>query len=80
MPNGTTVWVNSDSKIWYADNFNSKTREVWLTGEAFFDVKHDSHHPFIIHADKINITDLGQLIEILNCIEREVVQSGSNDI
>ncbi len=31
LPDGTTVWVNSDSKIWYADNFNSKTREVWLS-------------------------------------------------
>jgi len=64
LPDGTTVWVNSDSKIWYADNFNSKTREVWLSGEAFFDVKHDSQHPFIIHTDKINITDLGTAFNV----------------
>ncbi|NHA03399.1 FecR family protein [Mucilaginibacter sp. HC2] len=64
LPDGTTVWVNSDSKIWYADNFNSKTREVWLSGEAFFDVKHDSQHPFIIHTDKVNITDLGTAFNV----------------
>ncbi len=64
LPDGTTVWVNSDSKIWYADNFNNTTREVWLSGEAFFDVKHDAHHPFIIHTDKINITDLGTAFNV----------------
>lgn len=59
LPDGSSVWINADSRLQYADNFKGKLREVWLDGEAFFDVKKDPAHPFVIHTDKINIRVLG---------------------
>lgn len=59
LPDGSSVWINSDSRLQYTDNFKGKLREVWLDGEAFFDVKKDPAHPFVIHTDKINIKVLG---------------------
>lgn len=64
LPDGTTVWVNSDSKIRYANDFGKARRDVWLEGEAYFDVKHDSKHPFVVHTAKMDITDLGTVFNI----------------
>lgn len=64
LPDGTVVWLNSDSKINYKNDFSNKKREVWLTGEAYFDVKHDPAHPFVIHTAKINIKVLGTAFNV----------------
>ncbi|MBD1424018.1 FecR family protein [Sphingobacterium arenae] len=64
LPDGSTVWLNSDSKITYRNNFGYGHRELRLTGEAFFDVKHDPKTPFIIHTDKINIKVLGTAFNV----------------
>lgn len=59
LPDGTTVILNADSKIKFPKSFSGATREIYLSGEAFFDVSHDSTKPFIIHTDKMNIKVLG---------------------
>lgn len=64
LPDGTKVWLNSDSKITYAKDFGSRIREVTLTGEAYFDVLHDDKKPFVIHAGTMNITDLGTAFDV----------------
>jgi transmembrane sensor len=64
LTDGTQVWLNADSKLICSDNFSGPLREVWLTGEAYFDVVKDSLHPFIIHAEKINIRVLGTAFNV----------------
>lgn len=59
LPDGTDVWLNAGSKLTYGENFDGKTREVNLTGEAFFDVVHNAEKPFIIHTSKIDVKVLG---------------------
>jgi ferric-dicitrate binding protein FerR (iron transport regulator) len=59
LSDGTIVTLNSATTIKYPVSFNDSTREVYLEGEAFFDVSKDTHHPFIIHTDKMNIRVLG---------------------
>jgi ferric-dicitrate binding protein FerR (iron transport regulator) len=59
LSDGTVVTLNSATTIRYPDHFNDSTREVYLEGEAYFDVNKDPSHPFIIHADKMNIRVLG---------------------
>jgi len=59
LPDGSEVWVNAGSNIRYVDNTQANTREIYLEGEAFFKVKHDAQHPFIVHAGTISITALG---------------------
>ena len=59
LHDGTKVWLNADSKLSYANNFNGKTREVNLTGEAFFEVVSNKNKPFIIHTSKIVIRVTG---------------------
>ena len=59
LSDGTVVRLNSATTLRYPDSFTGKTREVYLDGEAYFDVHKDHLHPFIIHANKMNVRVLG---------------------
>ena len=59
LSDGTKVIMNADTRLKFPQNFSGATREVYLTGEAFFDVVHNAKIPFIIHTDKISIKVLG---------------------
>ncbi len=58
LPDGSKLWLNAGSRVKYAEGF-AGGRELTLAGEAFFDVKHDPGHPFIIHTGKLDIKVLG---------------------
>ncbi len=70
FPDGTKVWVNAGSKLTYDNKYDLKTREVYLSGEAFFEVRHNAEKPFIIHTDKMDITDLGTVFNV-RCYSNE---------
>jgi transmembrane sensor len=64
LPDGTKVWLNSDSKLEYNTEFNQNMREVSLTGEAYFDVVKDAAHPFVVHTSDIDIRVLGTAFNV----------------
>ncbi|MCF0070314.1 FecR domain-containing protein [Dyadobacter sp. CY261] len=59
LPDGTKVFLNYNSSITYPENFAGDLRTVSLQGEAFFDVKPDANHPFVIQANGTEIRVLG---------------------
>lgn len=59
LPDGSKVWVNSDTKLTYDRFFGERTRSVYLTGEAYFDVAKDKGHPFIVHTETADIKAVG---------------------
>ncbi len=64
LPDGTQVWLNSDSRLSYANSFNDTIREVILEGEAYFDVVKDATRPFIVHTSGIKIRVLGTAFNV----------------
>jgi len=64
LPDGTTVWLNSGSRLIYSGNFKDSVRAVELDGEAFFDVVKDAKHPFIVHTSGIDIRVLGTAFNV----------------
>lgn len=64
MPDGSNIYLNGDSKIRYALNFNTDKRIFYLSGEAFFDVQHRSKQPFIVKTGKVSTTVLGTSFNI----------------
>lgn len=65
LPDGSRVYLNSSSELRYPDNFkNADIREVTIAGEAYFHVKHDSSHPFVIHTSYLDIKDLGTVFNV----------------
>jgi ferric-dicitrate binding protein FerR (iron transport regulator) len=60
LEDGTKIWLNADSKLSYPKTFaESKTREIQLQGEAYFDVAENKQKPFIVHTSDIRIKVLG---------------------
>jgi len=63
LPDGSVVHLNKNSGISYVGTFKSK-REITLTGEAFFDVKHDEAAPFTVHVNDVTIKDVGTAFNV----------------
>lgn len=59
LPDGTKVWLNSGSKLIYPVTFTKDKREVYLEGEAYFDVTHHTEWPFFVRAKNLDIKVLG---------------------
>ena len=52
LPDGSVVWLNSDTKLTYPDVFTDGKREVEISGEAFFEVEKDSLRPMYVKTAK----------------------------
>lgn len=76
LSDGTTVWLNAASRISYARHFDGKgTRDVYLEGEAFFDVAHDTKRPFIVHTSSILIKVLGTSFNVKSYSEEKTIET-----
>ncbi|GEM66793.1 iron dicitrate transporter FecR [Sphingobacterium mizutaii NBRC 14946 = DSM 11724] len=59
LPDGSTVQLNSGSSLKLKSDFNKQTREVSLSGEAYFDVAHNKNKPFKVKTKDYQIQVLG---------------------
>ena len=55
LPDGTTVLLNSDSRITYAQDFGVNSREVTLQGEGYFEVAHNQKIPFYVKTEDVQV-------------------------
>lgn len=56
---GTSVYLNSDTRLTYPKQFSSEERRVKLDGEAYFTVEKDANRPFIVEANQVFVEVLG---------------------
>lgn len=64
LPDGTSVTLNSDSRIVYCQSFGITERNLSLYGEAFFDVRHDEKLPLSVKVNGAVIRDIGTKFNI----------------
>ncbi len=64
LSDGTKVWVNSGSRLNYPKQFDGKTREVELEGEAFFEVTKNDAKPFFVHTKTFNVKVVGTAFNV----------------
>ena len=65
LPDGSTVILSPGSKLNYPSSFDRLAkREVFLEGQAFFDIKHNASRPFIVHTGKLETIVLGTAFNI----------------
>lgn len=64
LPDESTIWLNENSTLTYQSAFD--TRQVNLTGEAFFDVTHNPAHPFSIASGAGFVQVLGTSFNVSN--------------
>lgn len=75
LPDGSTVWLNAGSKLDYSKIGESGNREIYLTGEAFFDVVKNPKRPFIIHTSSIDVKVLGTRFNVKAYPEDKTVET-----
>jgi len=75
LPDGSKIWLNADSKLRYPEVFKGRTREIYLNGEAFFDVARNPEHPFIIHLANGTVQVLGTSFNIRAYDNEPVVET-----
>jgi ferric-dicitrate binding protein FerR (iron transport regulator) len=74
LSDGTKVYLNAGTTLKYPARFVSKTREVEVTGEAFFEVTQDKAHPFIVNAENMKIRVLGTHFNVKAYKEEEFIE------
>jgi len=65
LPDGSKVWVNSESKIAYPSNFMDGDREIKLTGEAYFEVAKSEGKPFTVKTNDYSVRVLGTKFNVM---------------
>ncbi len=74
LPDGSKVWLNANSRIRYANDF-AGNRSVYLEqGEAFFEVQHDTAHPFRVYCDKVYTQVLGTSFSVKRLLASDDVK------
>lgn len=63
LPDSSHVWINAGSTLKYPDRFE-ETKEVYLTGEAYFETKATPSNPLVIHAGKLDIRSDGASFDL----------------
>lgn len=64
LSDGTKVWLNSGSKLVYPAVFTARKREVYIDGEAVFDVTHMQDKPFVVSTKDFDIKVLGTVFNV----------------
>ncbi len=69
LPDKSVAWLNSGSVLRYDRNFGRRERRVELTGEAYFEVRHDEKHPFLVCSEELQVRVLGTTFDMRNYAE-----------
>jgi transmembrane sensor len=81
LADGTRVVLGAASTLRYPDRFGDGARDVYLTGEGYFEVVHDTAHPFRVHAAHATAEDVGTAFGVFaypgDTAVRVVVAEGS---
>lgn len=64
LPDGTKVWLNSCTTLEYAENYGHSNRDIYLDGEAYFEVAKNKDLPFVVKTSGIDVKALGTAFNI----------------
>ena len=64
LPDGTMVWLNGGSTLYFPETFSGVSREIMLTGEAYFEVTAAPERPFIVYTGDLRTEVLGTAFNV----------------
>lgn len=74
LPDGTRLWLNSGSRVFYPERFEGRERRIRIDGEVFADVTRDPRHPFIVSASDVEVRVLGTQFSLKSYAEMPNVE------
>ena len=75
LPDGSSVILNTGSKLSYNKDFGAVTREIYLSGEAFFDIAKNEKMPLVVHAGNVDILVKGTIFNVKAYTEDSTVEA-----
>ncbi|HRQ50299.1 MAG TPA: DUF4974 domain-containing protein [Agriterribacter sp.] len=75
LPDGSSVILNTGSKLSYNKDFGVGTREIYLSGEAFFDIARNEKVPLTVHAGDVDISVKGTIFNVKAYAEDSTVEA-----
>lgn len=75
LADGTKVWLNSGTNLKYPINFTSYRREVYLEGEAYFEIAKNRHKPFIVKTSDLDVKVTGTSFNVMAYPEEDMVET-----
>lgn len=75
LPDGTEVWLNSESTLTYSTDFGTTTRDVKLIGEAYFKVHKDKKHQFIVHISGVELKVYGTEFNVKSYSDENIIET-----
>lgn len=75
LPDGSTVWLNANSRLEYPEQFAEGNRRVRLEGEALFEVTRDRNRPFFVEAGGVAVEVLGTRFLVNNYSNKQIAEA-----
>jgi len=75
LSDGTKVWLNSGSEVRYPVIFDRNQRDIYLVGEAYFEVEKNKECPFFVHTGEVDIRVLGTSFNVKSYPEEGLVET-----
>ncbi len=75
LPDGTNVWLNAASTLFFPTSFSGSDRRVQVTGEAYFEVAKNASMPFIVSVEGAEVQVLGTHFNIMAYKDEPVVKT-----
>jgi transmembrane sensor len=80
LSDGSVITLNANSSLKYPEAFSAANREVYLRGEAFFEIAKDSSKPFIIHTGSITTQVVGTSFNINTAANNIIVSVATGSV
>ena len=75
LADGSEVWLNAASSITYPTSFTGNTREVVITGEAYFSVAKNKAKPFFVTAQAMNVQVVGTEFDVMAYSDEDAIRT-----
>jgi transmembrane sensor len=75
LPDGSVIWLNAGTSLKYTQDFNLSNREVFLDGEAYFDVRKNTKLPFCVKTYGVNIKVTGTAFNVKAYRDEKVIET-----
>ncbi|MCD8034345.1 MAG: FecR domain-containing protein [Alistipes sp.] len=74
LSDGTQLWLNSGSRVFYPERFDGRERRIRIDGEVFADVAKDRRHPFVVSASDVEVRVLGTQFSLKSYAENPNIE------
>lgn len=75
LSDGSKIWLNAGTTLKYRKSYGTSDRELYLSGEAFFEVEKNKNLPFVVKTDEIDIIALGTRFNVKAYAEEQTIET-----